>query len=89
MVLVLSACDSKNDNNVSGLPSFDEENKSVAAAAAQKKALPAPCSLVSVADAQVVVAQPMAVMSSDAEAVCLPKCRASRQFYHFDDKSER
>lgn len=69
MVLVLSACDSKNDNNVSGLPSFDEENKSVAAAAAQKKALPPPCSLVSVADAQVVVAQPMAVMSND-EKLC-------------------
>jgi hypothetical protein len=33
----------------------------------QKKALPAPCSLVSVADAQLVVAQPMAVMSSEAE----------------------
>ena len=27
MVLALSACQDKNDNNVSGLPSFDEENK--------------------------------------------------------------
>ena len=69
MVLALSACQDKNDNNVSGLPSFDEENKSVAAAAAQKKPLPQPCSLVSIADAQVVVAQPMAVMSSD-EKLC-------------------
>jgi hypothetical protein len=69
MVLALSACQDKNDNNVSGLPSFDEENKSVAAAATQKKPLPQPCSLVSIADAQVVVAQPMAVMSSD-EKLC-------------------
>ena len=69
MVLLLSACDNKNDNKVSGLPSFDEENKTVAVTTVQKKALPAPCSLVSVADAQVVVAQPMAVMSSD-EKLC-------------------
>jgi type IV secretory pathway VirB10-like protein len=67
MVLLLSACDNKNDNKVSGLPSFDEENKTVAVTTVQKKALPAPCSLVSVADAQLVVAQPMAVMSSEAE----------------------
>ena len=69
MVLLLSACDNKNDNKVSGLPSFDEENKTVADTAVQKKALPVPCSLVSVADARVVVAQPMAVMSSD-EKLC-------------------
>ncbi len=69
MVLLLSACDNKNDNKVSGLPSFDEENKTVAVTTTvQKKALPAPCSLVSVADAQLVVAQPMAVMSSEAES---------------------
>ena len=67
MLLLLSACDNKTDNNVSGLPSFDEENKSVAVAEVQKKALPAPCSLVSVADAQVVIAQPMALMSNEKE----------------------
>ena len=66
MVLLLSACDNKNDNKESGLPSFDEENKTVAVTTTvQKKALPAPCSLVSVADAQLVVAQPM---SSEAES---------------------
>jgi uncharacterized lipoprotein len=39
MVLLLSACHNKNDNKVSGLPSFDEENKTVAVTASAKKSL--------------------------------------------------
>jgi len=66
-VLALSACQDKNDNKVSDLPSFDEENKSIAAAVAEKKPLPPPCSLVSLADAQVVIAQPMVLMSNEKE----------------------
>lgn len=65
MIMMLSACQDKNDNKISVLPSFDDKSRAVAHPAAENKPLPKPCSLASVADAQLVVAQPMALMSSD------------------------
>ncbi len=65
---LILACQDKDANKVTDLPSFDSpQDNTLSAPIPKKKPLPEPCTLVSVADAQVVIAQPMAVMSSEAE----------------------
>jgi hypothetical protein len=67
-VLVLSACQDKNNNKVSDLPAFGApDSTATPSAPVKKKALPEPCALVSVAEAQVAVGQPMTLTSSDAK----------------------
>jgi hypothetical protein len=65
---VMLACQDKDANKVTDLPSFDSsQDNALTAPIPKKKPLPEPCTLVSLEDAQVVIAQPMAVMSSDAK----------------------
>jgi hypothetical protein len=67
LALMLGACEQKKEApEAGGLPAFGEPDQPADTAAAQKP-LPAPCSLVSAADAQAVTAQPMAVMSDEPE----------------------
>ena len=68
LALMLGACEQKKEApEAEGLPAFGGPDQPAEASVAAHKALPAPCSLVSAADAQAVTAQPMAVMSNEPE----------------------
>ena len=68
LTLMLGACEQKKEApGAEGLPAFGGPDQPVETSAAAHKPLPAPCSLVSAADAQAVTAQPMAVMSNEPE----------------------
>ncbi len=68
LALMLGACEQKKEApGAEGLPAFGGPDQPAETTAAPKKTLPAPCSLVSAADAQAVTAQPMAVMSNEPE----------------------
>ena len=80
LALMLGACEQKKEApEAGGLPAFSEPDQPADTAAAQKP-LPAPCSLVSAADAQAVTAQPMAVMSDEPNLCAFNSTGAAGNF---------
>ena len=81
LTLMLGACEQKKEApGAEGLPAFGGPDQPVETSAAAHKPLPAPCTLVSAAEAQTVTAQPMAVMSDEPNLCAFNSTGAAGNF---------
>ncbi len=81
LALMLGACEPKKEApEAEGLPAFGGPDQPAETSAAAQKPLPAPCTLVSAAEAQAVTAQPMAVMSNEPNLCAFNSTGAAGNF---------
>ena len=81
LALMLGACEPKKEApEAEGLPAFGGPDQPAETSVAAQKPLPAPCKLVSAAEAQAVTAQPMAVMSDEPNLCAFNSTGAAGNF---------